>query len=225
MGVIDTLGDVGRALFGWLIVGLPLLAWQWVVLSSRPGRGSFGLIDITLIAGAMVGLAGLAVVIPPGALAFDTVVASGGLWDLSLAGFLRRAGVMAARAVPAMIDMLQADDEERDLRVWLSLAGVLWLSRLALGLVRQRPNHALVFLLAETATFVASVYGTLYTGVMLIWLVNQMNVWILLLLLLLLQDFRHNDPPLLARLTAATGSFALFARYTPPQPKGHGGHH
>ena len=212
MDVIDVLGNVGRVLLSGLIVALPLVIWQWAVLSARHWRGTFGLLDPTLIAGAMIGFAALAVVIPTGTLNFEAVVAPGGVWDLSVSGFLHRAAAMAARGLPAMAEMLHYDDSERDLRVWLSLACSVWLLRLAAGLVGVAVAQAWPFLLTEIITFVLSAYGSFYAGLLLIWLFNQLNVWWLLLLIALLQDFRNNDPPWLARLTAATGSFALYAQ-------------
>lgn len=224
MDVIDVLGGIGRVLLSGLIVTLPLVVWQWVVLSARHWRGTFGLLDPTLIAGAMVGFAGLIVVIPSGTLTFEAVVAPGGVWDLSVVGFLRRAATMAARGLPAVAEVLHYGDSERDLRVWLSLASAIWLLRLAAGLVGVTVARAGPFLLTEVATFVLSVYGSFYTGLLLIWLFNQLNVWWLLLLLALLQDFRANDPPWLARLTAATGSFALYAQRAPVVERKHKAH-
>lgn len=140
-----------------------------------------------------------------------------------MTGFLRRALAWAARAVPTMAELLRADDAERDLRVWLSLAGAVWLLRVAGGLLRAGAAKAGGLLLAELAVLVVSVYGTIYLGLLVVWLFNLLNFWMLLLLVVLLQDFRHNDPPWLARLTAATGSFALYGSYSPPAR--HGGHH
>jgi hypothetical protein len=216
--VIDMLGVAGRLLLHGLVVGAPLATWQWVVLSCRHGRGTFGVLDPTLIAGAMVGFAALAVVIPQGALGFDAVVAAGGVWDLSAGGFLHRAGTMAARGLPALAELLRTDDADRDLRVWLSLAGVLWLLHVAAGLLRAGPSRAGLFLATELATLVASVYGTLYAGLLLVWLFNQLNVWALLLLILLIEDVRHNDPPWLAKFIAATGAFALRPGRAPNGP-------
>ena len=224
MDVIDVLGIAGRVLLSGLIVALPLVIWQWVVLSARHWRGTFGLLDPTLIAGVMIGFAALVVVIPAGTLNFEAVVAPGGVWDLSVVGFLRRAAAMAARGLPAMAELLSYDDAERDLRVWLSLACAIWLLRLAAGLVGVSVARAGPFLLTEIVTFVLSAYGSFYAGLLLIWLFNQLNVWWLLLLLALLQDFRNNDPPWLARLTAATGSFALYAQPRAPVERKHKAH-
>ena len=224
MDVIDVLGNTGRVLLSGLIVALPLVAWQWVVLSSRHWRGTFGLLDPTLIAGAMIGFAALTEVIPPGTLNFEAVVAAGGIWDLSAVSFLRRAVSMAARGLPAIAERLQLDDAERDLRVWLSLAGAVWLLRLSAGLVRAGVAGAGLFLLTEVATLVVSAYGAIYAGLLLIWLFNQLSVWWLLLLLVVLQDFRNNDPPYFARLPAATGSFALYAQPRPPPAPKHKAH-
>lgn len=224
MDVIDGLGIAGRVLLSGLIVALPLVVWQWVVLSARHWRGTFGLFDPTLIAGAMIGFAALAVVIPAGTLNFEAVVAPGGVWDLSVVGFLHRAAAMAARGLPAIAELLHYDDADRDLRVWLSLACAIWLLRVAGGLVGVSVTGAWPFLLSEIATFVLSAYGSFYAGLLLIWLFNQLNVWWLLLLLALLQDFRNNDPPWIARLTAATGSFALYAQPRPPVVHKHKAH-
>ena len=225
MDVVDVLGNAGRVLLSGLIVALPLVAWQWVVLSSRHWRGTFGLLDPTLIAGAMIGVAGLFEVIPPGTINFEAVVAAGGVWDLSATAFLRRAASLAGQGLPAIVERLTVDDAQRDLRVWLSLAGAVWLLRLSAGLVRVGVDKAGLFLLTEVATLVVSAYGAIYLGLLLIWLFNQLSVWWLLLLLALLQDFRNNDPPYFARLPAATGSFALYAQPPPPaaaKPKAHG---
>lgn len=224
MDVIDVLGGIARVLLSGLIVVLPLVVWQWVVLSSRHWRGTFGLLDATLISGVMIGIAALVDVIPAGTLHFDAVTAPGGVWDLTPTAFLRRAAAMASRGIPTMAERLVTDDVQRDLRVWLSLAGAVWLLRLAAGLLRAGVAGAGLFLLTEVVTFVVSIYGSIYAGLLLIWLFNQLNVWWLLLLLILLQDFRTNDPPYFARLPAATGSFALYAQPPPPREKKHKAH-
>jgi len=89
MDVLEILGEIGRVLLRVFIVIAPLLAWQWVALWTRPfRRRSGGLADPTVLAGMMVGVAILAVILPPEALTWDAIVTVGGFWDLGLMQFV-----------------------------------------------------------------------------------------------------------------------------------------
>src|SRR5215475_2927815 len=111
MDVLDLLGDVGRVLLRGFIVIAPLLAWQFVALWARPlRRRAGGLSDSTVIAGMMVGIAILAVILPPEALTWNPIVTVGGYWDLDLWQFIELARSMVANGPFELVDALVQDD-------------------------------------------------------------------------------------------------------------------
>jgi hypothetical protein len=212
MDIIELLGDAGRLLFQVLAVIFPLLLWQWLVLLFRPARGAAAALDVTVISGAMVGLASVITVIPPMALGWDAVVSPLGIWDLTLVEFYVRVANFAGNALPALLDGLLYEDPHRDLLVWVLLALVVWLLRMAIVLLSRRARHAGQMLAAELLTFTVSLFGVVYLAPLLLWSVNRMNFWLLLVLILLIQDHRYNEPPVISRLFASLNAAARVRR-------------
>ncbi len=204
MDVLDILGDIGRVLLRTFIVIAPLLAWQFVAIWARPyRRRAGGLGDPTVIAGMMVGIAILAVLLPPEALTWDAIVSVGGLWDLSLMQFIGLARSMVLYGPGALLDALVTDDARRDLQAWLALAMTVWLVRVIAVWLSGTPHGGSRLLMGEAATFLSSIIGTVYLGPLLLWSTNELNFWLLLIAVLLIQDYRYDEPPLFARLVGA----------------------
>jgi hypothetical protein len=207
MDVLEVLGETGRILLRVFIVIAPLLAWQWVALWGRPyRRRAGGLADPTVIAGAMVGIAILAVILPPETLTWDAIVSVGGFWDLGLTQFVELARSIVVHGPGALLSTLFYDDPQRDLRAWLSLAVTLWAIRVVAVWMAGLPSGTSRFLLAEATTFLASVGGTVYLGPLLLWSINRLNFWLLLVAVLLIQDYRYDEPPLFGRLVGAVNA-------------------
>jgi hypothetical protein len=204
MDIFDLLGDAGRIMLRTFIVAAPLLAWQFVALWARPlRRKSGGLADPTIIAGMMVGVATLAVILPSGALTWDGVVMVGGYWDMSLGQFMDLAHGMVVNGPVALLTVLAVDDARRDLQAWLALAMTLWLVRVIAVWLSGPPQGGSRLLLGEVAALVASIIGTVYLGPLLLWSLNRLNFWLLLIVILLIQDYRYDEPPLFGRLVGA----------------------
>jgi hypothetical protein len=79
--------------------------------------------------------------------------------------------------------------------LWLVRAIAVWLS--------GAPQGGSRLLLGEVATFVASIIGAVYLGPLLMWSLNRLNFWLLLIVILLIQDHRYDEPPLFGRLVGA----------------------
>ncbi len=218
MDILEFLGEAARLLLRAFIVIAPLLAWQWVALWARPyRRRAGGLADPTVLAGIMVGFAVLAVMMPPEALSWDAIADVGGFWDLRLGEFIALARGMVLHGPGILLDTLLYDDPRRDLRAWLALATVLWLVRVV-GVWMAGPPHGSVrFLLAELVTFVASVFGTVYLGPLVLWSINELNFWLALVAVLLIQDYRYDEPPLFGRLVGGVASFRRPAADAPSE--------
>ncbi len=213
MDVFDVLGDTGRILLRTFVVAAPLLAWQFVALWARPlRRRAGGLADPTIIAGAMVGLAILAVTLPRGALTWDGVVMVGGFWDLNLWQFVDLAHGMVVNGPGALLTVMAVDDARRDLQAWLALAMTLWLLPTIAVWLSGPPRGGGRLLLGEAATLVASIIGTVYLGPLMLWSLNRLNFWLLLIAVLLIQDYRHDEPPLFGRLVGAVAGVRLRQR-------------
>src|SRR5690348_17201110 len=130
MDVLDFLGETSRVLLRTFVVIAPLLAWQWVALWARPNRGrGGGLADPTIIAGLIIGVAVLAVILQPEMLTWSAIEDVGGFWDLSLWEFVRLARGMVLHGPDVLLGTIIHDDERRDLRALLALAGTIWLVR------------------------------------------------------------------------------------------------
>jgi hypothetical protein len=201
MDVLEFLGEAARYTLRVFIVIAPLLAWQWVALWGRLyRRRAGGLSDPTILAGMMVGFAMLYVIMPPAALNWNAIVDVGGLWDLTLGEFLDLARSMVLHAPNLLFGAVVYDDARRDLRAWLALAAVIWLIRVLGVWLAGPPLGSSRFALAELATFVASALGTVYLGPLVLWSINRLNFWLILIAILLIQDFRYDDPPIFGRL-------------------------
>jgi hypothetical protein len=205
MDLLGVMVEAGRWLLRVLAVVLPLLAWQWIFALARPYRGDTGPLGLTLAAGVMIGLAALAELFPFSPLSWDAIVAPGGLWDLSVPEFLSLSVRIVRRAVPALLAALRHGDEQRNVRTWLGAAAALWFIRLAIGLLAWPKRGGGQFLLAEIACFVAALFGTIYAGPLLLWSANRLNFWLFLVVVLLIQDYRYDRPPILQRLLRIVG--------------------
>lgn len=203
MDLLDLLGESARYLFRALMVAAPLLIWQWIVQFSRPVRGGNGSGDATIASGVMIGLAALPVLIPPVALTWDGIVTPNGLWDLTLAEFLERALRYEARAMPGLAQAILFGDDRANLLAWCGLALLVWALRIGTAIAQRRGRRTRSLLITESCVFIASFHGVIYLGTLLLWSVNQLNFWVMLVAILLLQDYRHNEPPLLPRLLSA----------------------
>jgi hypothetical protein len=204
MDVFNLLGDLGRILLRTFVVIAPLLAWQFVALWARPWRRrAGGLADPTIIAGMMTGIGILLVILPPESLTWNAIVSVGGFWDLGLWEFADLARGMMVSGPFALLGALVQDDPARDLQAWLGLAMLLWLVRVIAVWLSGPIEGGSRLLIGETATFVASVLGTIYLGPLLLWSINRLNFWLLLIAVLLIQDYRYDEPPLFGRLVGA----------------------
>ena len=149
----------------------------------RGGNWRWRMDDPTIIAGMMVGVATLAVILPSGALTWDGVVMVGGYWDMSLGQFMDLAHGMVVNGPVALLTVLAVDDARRDLQAWLALAMTLWLVRAIAVWLSGPPQGGSRLLLGEAATFVASIIGTVYLGPLLLWSLNRLNFWLLLIVI------------------------------------------
>lgn len=215
MDVIDFLGEAGRVLLRVFIVIAPLLAWQWVAIWGRPyRRRNGGLTDPTIIAGMMIGIAILVVILPPVTLTWDAIVSVGGFWDLGLMEFAGLARSMVLHGPGALIAALITDDPERDLQAWLALAMTIWAIRVLAVWLAGPPYGSSRFLAGEVTTLLVSILGTVYLGPLLLWSINRANFWLALIAVLLIQDYRYDDPPLFGRLVGAVRA----GRHHHPRP-------
>ena len=219
MDVIVALGDLGRVLLRAFIVIAPLLAWQFVAIWARPyRRRAGGLADPTVIAGMMVGIAILAVILRPEELTWDAIVDVGGFWDLGLIQFAELARNMVLHGPGALLTALITDDARRDLQAWLALAMTLWLVRVIAVWLSGPPLGGARLAMGEVATFAASTLGTVYLGPLVLWSINQLNFWTALIAVLLIQDYRHDDPPIFGRLVGAVGGLRYPHPHHPAPP-------
>jgi len=186
-------------LFGWIARGIailaPLLLWRWILTATRVRRGRPGPAVLTVLASVMVGFAATVAVLSDTAPSWDSIVTVGGYWDRPLTEFPMLAIGLIRRAIPKLIAILRLDDARRDFRVWLVLAMALWGARIAMGLYRQPRPGTFRFLTAEAIAFAAGVVATVYLGPLLLWSVNRLNFWLLLIVVLIVQDCRYGHPP------------------------------
>jgi hypothetical protein len=217
MDLLDLLGSTAFYVFRALIVVLPLLVWSWVIGLSRTARGGHGSGDATALAGAMFGLAALPLLIPPVALNFDAVIAPDGVWDLTVAEFFERAARYQLRAMLDVAFAMAFDDDRVNLFTWCGLALAIWTLRIGAAIGQRRGRRTGQLLTAELIVFAVSLQAVVYLGTLLLWSVNQLNFWMAVVAIFLIQDYRHNEPPLLPRIIHALSG---WARRDSPQPEG-----
>jgi hypothetical protein len=217
MDVLAFLGEAGLLSLRVLLLIAPLLVWQWTFALARPWRAKAGPAGLTLAASVVAGLSAFAAVLPSAALTWDGIVAPGGYWDLDLAGFLQRSADLAGDAVPALLDIFGSDDERRNFQVCIGLSVALWLIRLIAVLMTRPPRvEEAAFLAAEMTSFFIGSFAALYAFALLLWSVNRLNFWLFLVLILLIQDFRYREPPLVCRLTRWLGGLPRRNYHVPP---------
>jgi hypothetical protein len=203
MDALDLLGGAATHLFRALLVAAPFLLWRWLIYFFQPTRGGNGGIDATEAAGIMLGLACLPLLIPPMARDWDAIMTPGGVWDLTLAQFLSRALGYVTREMPTLLGALLDDEDRAALWVWSALAFVIVAIRVSVILTQNRGIGSRRFLLAELLVLLGSAHVTVYLAALFLWLVNQLNFWAIPVAIVLIQDYRHNTPPLLPRLVAS----------------------
>lgn len=203
MDLLDLLGETAHHLFRAIILAAPLLVWQWTLRLTRVARAGNGLADATVVAGSMIGLAALALLVPPLALTWDAIVHPGGVWDLSLTAFLERALRYLLRTVPALISGITTGDERANVLAWCGMALMIWFIRVIAVALSGRVISRHRLLTAEVAVFAITAHTAIYLGLMVLWAINQLNFWVFLVVLLLLQDYRHNRPPVLRQVLNA----------------------
>lgn len=218
MDVLEFFGEVGRFALRVFIVIAPLLAWQWVALWARPyRRRAGGLADPTILAGMMVGFAILFVIMPARALNWNAIVDVGGFWDLGLSEFVELARGMVMHGPGVLLWTVVHEDPRRDLRAWLALAAAVWLIRMVGVWMAGPPHGSTRFALAELATFAASSLGTVYLGPLTLWSINRLNFWLILIAMLLIQDYRYDEPPLFGRLVGGVREMRLRRHRAPTE--------
>ena len=203
MDLLDLLGSAAHHLFRALLVAAPLLLWQWAVQYSRAVRGGSGSGDATVASGAMIGLAALPLLIPPMALTWDGVVTPNGVWDLTLSEFMERALRYETRAVAELCAAVLWADDRANLLAWCGLALLIWALRIGTAVAQRRGHRVRGLLLTELAIFITSFHGLIYLATLALWSINQLNFWVILVVIVLIQDFRHNEPPFLPRILSA----------------------
>ena len=203
MDLLDFLGEAAFYLFRAIIVGAPLLLWLWIVQFSRVIRGGSSAGDATVVSGSMIGLAALPLLIPPMALTWDAIVTPNGVWDLSLTEVLERALRYEARAALELATAIAGQDERANLLAWCGLALLVWALRIVTSLAQRRGRRARALLITEVRVFITSFHGVIYLATLTLWSINQLNFWVILVAMLLIQDYRHNEPPLLPRMLSA----------------------
>lgn len=209
MDLLDLLGRAAHHLFRALVLVGPLLLWQASLRVTRRHRSGNGFADATVVAGGMVGLACLAVLLPPMALTWDAIMAPDGVWDLTLADFLERALLYELRAMPALLDAIATTDERSNILAWCGFALLIWALRMIAVWLSGRARSRRRLAATEIVVFAISIHAVIYLGLLVLWAINQLNFWVLLVLILLLQDARHNHPPIVRRVvTALTGGRA-----------------
>jgi hypothetical protein len=202
MDMLAWMGEAGIFLLRAILVVAPLLVWRWTIAFTSPYRCGTGSVWPTLAASAMAGLGALAAVMPHTMLTWDAIVSPGGFWDLTLPEFLPVAAGLVRRSLPALSEVPRSDNARSLFIGWIAGILVIWGARLAVGLLAVRARNArLRFLTAELVCFVVGMSSTIYAGTLLAWLVNRLNFWLFLVVILLIQDYRYGHPPLAWRLT------------------------
>jgi hypothetical protein len=138
----------------------------------------------------MLGMGWLVQALPHQAFSFNMVFGIGGFWDVSLVALMTLFGQLIASTSAQILW-----EAPSGLLAWFGVAAGLWLSRLFIALPARPRRIVPVFLSAEAAMLLVSALGAVWTVLLSIWVAGQLNVWLLLVVMVGIQDFRYADPP------------------------------
>lgn len=149
------------------------------------------LAKLTVTAGLVLGGALLFALARPEFFTLERVLAADGPWDLSLAQFLTTRANPLALDVPELLRSLRLDELGRPAVILFAVPVVLAIVTVVLCFSYWPPVPALTCAAVSLLTIFVAAYVAFYLACGLLWGINTLNFWILLIILALYQWYRR----------------------------------
>ena len=202
--ILEAFRGLGRIGLMLAILAGPLVVWRRGIVAAAVWRGRAGLhgrADATVLSGCLTGAVLFGQALPAEALDLAALLGVGGIWDRpasALPDLLWDLATEAPRRLAAAWD----SDARGDVRLLLAAAAAPFpIQILLVGRALPR-NRISRLLLAETMVFAMSAGGAAWAFALLCWGVNQLNVWLILIAIVVIQDVRYGHPPVTPRVAA-----------------------
>ncbi|PWC31254.1 hypothetical protein [Azospirillum sp. TSO35-2] len=194
MDVLEFLTTSGPLALVPLLVIAPLLFYRWVVDAAGHwevyGRRRVAVVEM---AGVLIGVCFIATTpLPGGALSLDGLFASGGPWDIDAVTFRTIVVERLWEAPDSLADRIARDDQRLNLTLGLGIALALLLGRQAAGFASLHWRPAVVSVAIDLIIASLTAVTTLYTALLLLWMLNRLNFWVLAVAILAIQEYRYN---------------------------------
>lgn len=182
----------GRLAAGAVFVGVPVvltgIARYGIRQVAEPEYVQIPLlIKLTVTAGLILGVGFLTAVARPEFYVLEQIVRVDGPWSLSLGEFLRYRVNPLELNVVALIDAIRLEHPRGNLAVLFGAPAVLALAMVvACYLYWQWPSATICALVSLVAIAIVA-YVTFYLVCGALWIVNELNFWVLLLIAVLYQ--------------------------------------
>lgn len=177
-----------------ILIAAPLLLYRWV-RDTAVHWHAYGVkrVGVVELSGLLIGI-GFAVItpLPGGPLTFDTLFMAGGPWDFDAAAFAGLAFDRVGTAPDRLAERLAGDDERLNLTLITGVALLILGARSVLGIVHAGRRRGCLTAAMDLIIVVMAAVSTLYTVLLTLWLLNQMNFWVLGAAILAAQEYRYN---------------------------------
>lgn len=213
MDVLTFLGIGALILLQPLALILPFALWFRISEAAhyhhpygswRPGLATF--------AGVALGICQIVAQWEPNTLTFQAIFHEGGRWELGIDEFWTLVAQRLADGPHSLMDHLLTDDERWNYSLIVFIAAILFVLDFLRTLVDGFRGPALLGFLLDITMAVLACGLTIYGVHAGLWLLNRLNFWVVLVAILLLQEFRY-------------GVFGLFKRKKRAAPTGSNGQH
>jgi len=194
MDVLNLLSSAASDAVGVLLIAVPLLLHRWLAdsVAHWPPYGTLRK-DKAAIAGFLLGLCLVAATPLPGQpLSFDNIFNRGGPWDLEMDAFGALVLDRIAAAPGLLVDRLVLDDERLNLTLGVAAAAALLTGHAIAGFLRLRWRRALAGVVFDLIVAAMTALLVLYAAMLVLWLCNRLNFWLLLVGILAIQEYRYN---------------------------------
>ena len=195
MDILNTASLLIDLLIGPLMIAVPLLLFRWGVDAAAYSEpyGHWRVSNAS-IAGVILGVCLLVAPPLPGRpQTIMGVLDKTSPWSMSSPDFAAMALDRLLVAPHALIDELLEGDSRSNLAVALLVAGALVMLRALVDTVREFDwPMTIATLMIDVFIMALTAMMLLYTAILALWLCNRLNFWVLLLVILLIQEYRYN---------------------------------
>lgn len=195
MDILNAASLLLDLLIGPLMIAVPLLLFRWGIDAAAYSEpyGHWRVNNAT-IAGVIVGVCLLIATPLPGMpLSVMSLFATTSPWAMPAPDFAAMALDRMLVAPHAMIDELLDGDSRSNMAIALLVAGGLVMGRALVDTLREFDwPMTIATLMIDMFIMALTAMMLFYAAILGLWLCNRMNFWVLLVVVLLIQEYRYN---------------------------------